>query len=86
MTPNLAVIHFNNPYRDNFRLWLPLFLLWIPALLLAPIVLTILLVVCFLAKVSFLETLRTGWAILSGLRGTEISWSIQANRIHIRIL
>lgn len=86
MTPNIAVVQFANPYWHSFRLWLPLFLLWIPVILLAPFVLPIVLVVCIVTQVSFLETLRTGWAILSGLRGTEVSFNVHANHVYVRIL
>ena len=46
MIPSIAIVHVANPHWRGIRLWLPLFLLWIPALLLAPFVLLILLVVC----------------------------------------
>ena len=39
MTPNFAVVHVNWEHGPNSRLWLPLFLLWIPAVLLAPFIL-----------------------------------------------
>ena len=86
MTPNIAVVQFANPYWQSFRLWLPLFLLWIPVVLLAPLLLPILLFTCVLARVSFVETLRTCWAILCSLRGTEVSFNVHANRIRVQIL
>ena len=38
MTPNFAVIGVETPQWHMPRLWIPLFLLWIPVVLLSPIV------------------------------------------------
>lgn len=86
MTPNIAVVHFANPYWRSFRLWLPLFLLWIPVLLLAPLLLPILLIGCLVLQVSFTQTLSTCWGILCGLSGTEVSFNVHANKVYVRIL
>lgn len=53
MTPNIAIVDVHNPYWSGLRLWLPLFLLWIPLVLFSPLILAVLLVVCGAARVSF---------------------------------
>lgn len=86
MTPNIAIVHVNVPHGPNFRLWLPLFLLWIPAILLAPFVLIVLLVVCFALGIPFWRSIATFWAILCGLRGTDVRVSAEGNRVLVRIM
>jgi hypothetical protein len=86
MTPNIAIVQVSNPYWRSFRLWLPLFLLWIPAVLLAPFLLLILLIMCLVTGVSFWNSIKVYWGILCSLPGTEVQVQVQANRIAVRIL
>ncbi len=86
MIPSIAIVHVANPHWRGIRLWLPLFLLWIPALLLAPFVLLILLVVCLGAEISFGRAVATCWAILCSLPGTDVRVSAQGNNVVVRIL
>jgi hypothetical protein len=53
MTPNIAIVAIANPHWRGIRLWLPLFLLWIPVILLAPIALLVLSVVCIAVGIRF---------------------------------
>lgn len=86
MTPSVAIVHVSNPYWRSYRLWLPLFLLWIPAVLLAPLLLLILLLVCLGTGVPFWESIRVYWGILCGLPGTEVRVQVQQNRVYVRIV
>jgi hypothetical protein len=86
MTPNVAIIHVHNPYWRGIRLWIPLFLLWIPILLLSPLLLLILLAVCFLGQINFFDSIATFWAILCALPGTHVRVQAQENRILVEIL
>ncbi|MGC2613569.1 MAG: hypothetical protein WA354_06020 [Terracidiphilus sp.] len=86
MTPNIAIVHVNYPHGPNFRLWLPLFLLWIPAVLLAPFVLLALLIACLLARVPFLRSIATFWALVSSLPGTDVRVTTEGNHVLVRIL
>jgi hypothetical protein len=85
MTPNIAVIRFDNPYARRFRLWVPLFLLWIPFILVLPFLLLVLLVVCLGCKIDFFHTLRVAWGILCALPGTHVRVQAQANDIQIEL-
>ena len=42
MTPNIAIVRIETPHWRMPELWIPLFLLWIPALLLSPLILLLL--------------------------------------------
>jgi hypothetical protein len=86
MTPNIAIVHIHNPYWRGFRLWLPLFLLWIPVILLSPLLLLILLAVCFLARINFWESIAVFWGILCALPGTDVRVVAQGNHILVEIL
>ena len=86
MTPNIAIVHVNYPHGPNFRLWLPLFLLWIPGLLLAPFVLVIQLIACIFLGIPFWASVSTFWAVLSSLPGTDVRVTTEGNRVLVRIL
>ncbi len=89
MTPNLAMIQVSNPSRRGFRLWIPLFLLWIPAILLSPLILLALLVLlaaCIAGQVSFFGALRTFWDILCSLPGTHVHVRADQSTVLVRIL
>jgi hypothetical protein len=86
MTPNIAIVHIHNPYWRGLRLWLPLFLLWIPALLLAPLFLLILLVACLVFQISFWNSISVFWGILCSLPGTDVRVEAEGNHILVEIL
>jgi hypothetical protein len=52
MTPNIAIVEIRNAHWRCPRLWLPLFLLWIPALLLAPLLLIVVVGVSLAGRIS----------------------------------
>lgn len=85
MTPNVAVIRFDNPYARHCRIWVPLFLLWIPFILLLPLLLLVLLVACLVGQVNFWSTLRVSWGILCALPGTHVRVQAHANDIQVEI-
>ena len=47
MTPNLAVLEIESPHWRMPPLWLPLFLLWIPVILLSPLIFLVLFGLCY---------------------------------------
>lgn len=72
MIPLILLVGFRTYNRRGFRLWIPLFLVW---LLLLPLVLVLLpfaFLVLALMRVNPLRVLLTSWQILVGLRGTNI--------------
>ncbi|HEY6488577.1 MAG: hypothetical protein WCC26_14275 [Terracidiphilus sp.] len=86
MTPNLAIIRIQNHSFWGFPIVLPIFLLWIPALLLAPLVLIVLGVVCIAADVSFICAVASFWNLLCSLPGTDVRVCADGKRITVRIL
>jgi len=86
MTPNIAIVHVDCLDGPSVRLWLPLFLLWIPAILLAPFVLLVLIVACLIFRVPFWRSIATFGALLCSLRGTDVRIAAEGNRVLVRIL
>jgi hypothetical protein len=86
MIPNIAIVHVYNPHWRGLRLWIPLFLLWIPVLLLSPLLLLILLAMCFLGRVSFVQAVSVFWGVLCNLPGTHVRVEAQGNKVHVEIL
>ena len=86
MTPNIAIVQIQSPHWRGFKLWLPLFLLWIPIILLSPLIVLVLLCVCFLGRVNFWRACAAFWAISCALPGTDVRVSTEGNKILVRIL
>jgi hypothetical protein len=86
VTPNIAVVHVYNPHWRSLRLWIPLFLLWIPAILLSPVIFLALLVLGLAGNVSSWRAVAICWAILCSLPGTEVNVCAQHKQVLVRIL
>ena len=86
MTPSFAVVGIEAPGFHWPRIWLPVFLLWIPAVLLAPLALLVLAVVCVAADVRFWRTIAVLWRILCSLPGTDVRVHAAESRIVVRIV
>jgi hypothetical protein len=86
MTPNFAVIRVETPEWHMPRLWIPLFLMWIPVILLSPVVFLVLVAIAIAAQTSIWRLIDLLWGILSGLPGTDIRVSTEGNRVLVRIL
>jgi hypothetical protein len=86
MTPNIAIVQIEAPHWRMPSLWLPLFLLWIPALLLAPVILLAAFGVCVAGRVNPWCAIATFWAILCGLPGTRVHVTTHDSKVLVRIL
>jgi hypothetical protein len=86
MIPNVAITHMHNPYWRGLRLWIPLFLIWIPLILLSPLLLLILLIACIVTGISFFQSISVFWSILTALPGTDVRVEAQGNHILVEIL
>jgi hypothetical protein len=84
--PNIAVLEIQSPHWRTPRLWLPLFLLWIPVILFSPLILLTLLAACTIGGISTWKTCKGLWALLCGLRGLHLHVSSNRNKVLIRIL
>jgi hypothetical protein len=54
------------------RLWIPVFLLWIPAVLLAPLIFLVIVACCLPMRINPLRMIAICWAILCSLPGTHV--------------
>ena len=86
MTPNLVVIRIQPEHAWVPPIPLPLFLLWIPAILLAPFVLLAAWIACLVFEVRFWRTIRVFWDVLCALPGTNIRVCAEGKKITVRIV
>ena len=86
MTPNFAVIGIQTPHWHTPQLWLPVFLLWIPVILLSPFIFLALVAVAIAARTSIWRLIAIPWGILCSLPGTYIHVCMEGNQILVRVL
>ena len=86
MNPNIAIIHVNCLRGPSLRFWLPLFLLWIPAILLAPFIFLALIIACLISGVPFWRSIAIFWELLCSLPGTDVRVAAEGNHVLVRIL
>lgn len=86
MTPNIAIVHVYNPHWRGMRLWIPLFLLWIPLVILSPLLFLVVLAVCLAGRVNPWRAIATFWAISCSLPGTHVHVCQEGNEVLVRIL
>lgn len=86
MTPNLAIVCVENPHWRGIRLWLPLFLLWIPVILLPPLILLVVLVASLAGRVNPWRAIWAFWVLSCSLPGTDVRVCAGGNRVMVRIL
>ncbi|MFZ0272850.1 MAG: hypothetical protein WB524_08265 [Acidobacteriaceae bacterium] len=86
MIPTLALVQVQNPHWRGFRCWVPLIMLWLPLLLLSPLILLVLLMACLVGRVNPLRAITTFWGILWSLPGTHVHVRSQENQVLVRIL
>lgn len=86
MTPNIGFLHIEGAHGHGLRLWLPLFLLWIPLVLLAPLILLVILGLCLAGRVNPWKAIATFWAISCSLPGTDVRVETQGKRVLVRLL
>jgi hypothetical protein len=87
MTPNFAVIGIHTPDFRMPRLWVPLFLLWIPVILLSPLIFLIILAACLAGRINPFRAIAVCWAILCSLPGTHVHVSVPRDaEVLVRIL
>jgi hypothetical protein len=86
MTPNVAVVHIARPQHRGFHIWLPLFLLWIPLVLLSPIIFLVVVAVCIAGRVSMWRAIAAFWDLSCSLPGTHVHVRSDGNAVTVRIL
>jgi hypothetical protein len=86
MTPNIAYVYVHTPGWRMPRLWVPLFLLWIPAILLSPLIFLVIFGLCLAGEVSPFRAIAVIWSILCSLPGTHVRVSTEDTQVVVRIL
>jgi hypothetical protein len=86
VTPNFAVIGIQTPHWHCPRLWLPVFLLWIPFILLSPFIFLVLVAIAFLWRLNIWRMIAISWGIVCSLPGTHVHVSAEGNQVLVRIL
>ena len=86
MTPNVAIVHVENPHWPGIHLWLPLFLLWIPVILLSPLILLVVFAVCLAGRINPWQAIASFWGLVCSLPGTDVRVCADGNRVTVRIL
>ncbi len=72
MIPFVAVVSLRNQESRTFRLWIPLFLVWLLLLPLAILLSPFIFVVCLVCRVNPLCGVAVMWQILNALTDTEL--------------
>lgn len=86
MTPNIAIVRIDAPHFRWPGIPLPLFLLWIPLVLLSPIILLVVLGVCIAGRIPFWRFVATVWGIVWNLSGTDVRVVADGNHVTVRLL
>jgi hypothetical protein len=87
MIPQVGVIDVKHwPRSRSFRLWIPLFVVWLLLLPFAILLLPVFLVVCLVGRVNPFQALATFWSIFAGVRDTHIEIDNPEALVLIRIL
>ena len=86
MTPNLAILEIRAPHWRMPRLWLPLFLLWIPVILLSPLILLLFVGAGFAFGINPWRAIAVLWRMLCALPGTAVRVTADDTHIFVKIL
>lgn len=72
MIPFVAVVSLRNQESRTFRLWIPLFLVWILLLPLAVVLSPFIFLACLICRVNPFRGVAVLWQILNALADTEL--------------
>lgn len=86
MTPNIAVVYIQTPHWRMIPLWIPLFLLWIPAILLSPIILLVIIALAIAGQVDPWRAISALWGLVCSLPGTNVRVVADGTKVTVRIL
>ena len=72
MIPFVAVVSLRNQQSRTFRLWIPLFLIWLLLLPLAILLAPFIFIACLVCRVNPWRGVRLLWQILTALADTNV--------------
>jgi uncharacterized membrane protein len=71
MIPFVAVVSLRNQESRTFRLWIPLFLVWLLLLPIAVLLSPFIFIACLFCRVNPFHGVATVWQILTALNDTQ---------------
>jgi hypothetical protein len=86
MTPSIAIVRIETPHFRTIPLFVPLFLLWIPAILFSPLTFLVIVGLSIAGRLSPWKTFRVLWDLVCGLRGTHVRVTADGAHVQVRIL
>ncbi len=86
MTPNIAVVHIETPHWRCIPLWIPLFLLWIPVILLSPIIFLVIFGLAIAGRINPWRAVQVIWDLVCSLPGTNVRVATEGTKVVVRIL
>jgi hypothetical protein len=86
MTPNFAIVRVQTPEWHGPSFWIPLFLLWIPVILLSPLIFLVLVAIAIAVRTNIWRIIALFWSFLSGLPGTDVRVTAEGKHVLVRIL
>jgi hypothetical protein len=86
MTPSIAIVRVETPDFRMIPLWVPLFLLWIPALLLSPLILLVIFGLSLAGRINPFTACRVLWGLVCALRGIQVRVHAEDANVYVRIL
>ncbi len=81
MIPLFAVIRV-----ERFRLWIPLFIVWLLVLPLVLVLLPLAMLALLVVRINPLRALVTFWQVFTGVTGTNIEVKDKNAAVQVRIL
>lgn len=85
MIPMLMQVKVRTAQGRYFRIWLPLFLVWLLALPVVPVLLLALLIGAALGQLKVGQTLRVCWGLLNGLKGLLVDVQCAEADVLVRV-
>jgi uncharacterized membrane protein len=86
MIPFVAVVSLRNQDSRTFRLWIPLFLIWLLLLPLAVLLSPFVFIACLFCRVNPFRGVAVVWQILNALADTNIEVEHRSAGVSFHIL
>jgi len=86
MIPFVAVVSLRNQESRTFRLWIPLFLIWLLLLPLAVLLSPFVFIACLFCRVNPFRGVAVVWLILNALADTNIEVEHRSAGVSFHIL
>ena len=86
MIPFVAVVSLRNQESRTFRLWIPLFLIWLLLLPLAVLLSPFVFIACLVCRVNPFRGVAVIWQILTALTDTNIEVEHRSAGVSFHIL